>query len=385
MKFPKFVKKRVTLEKKHITGQNLHPGSVENFLIYYGLFLRTFYKGFTIADHYISFIRKKDGFVRFTNIKYIQMKENINTEIRNLIYMTHAKSKYLLIPIYIINSNNTCSHANIIIYNRLTQEAEIIEPIGSGDDVYKKITPKELFADVERKFNIRIKKFHDVYQSCPLYGSQYYNNETKMQSLQTSFMNNMLGINGYCVAWCFFFALLRFINPSIDLINLQTIFLNSFAEKAGKIIRKFHLEFIKFRYEIQSKNDVLNIARPVGIPYELKLSCCKMSKYNGGYDLNVLKTIGKSHGINGNSRTNICNQLLQIKNISYNFINSTKYNQIKNNTSKNRNMKKVLEFCSKPTSKGGIDVKMLRRFAESFGMNTAKKTRAEICEFLKKL
>lgn len=353
--------------------QNIHPGIYVNFLMLYSLFLRKYTKNFVVQDQYL-FLGIDRNF-RIMNVPEKLILNDFSKNISDRLFSSNIKTlfpvRFFIIPIF-LQISSASAHANIIIYDSMTRKAEIFEPNGNSFDTrhhfYNPQQLENIVQILEKTFSLKLLELIPPIRTCPLYGPQYYNHtffqhQSKMYNECKKFNRNFK-IGGYCASWSYFFTLLRLLNPEIQLYKLQTAFIQKYGEKAFYIIRKFHSNFLKFKFSLRENPNIDSLFQLKHISYNKNIRLCDKNNING-YNFQSLRAIARIYDITGRSRKELCQKLrrkLRVEKLNKKFVAQT---------------------CEKSESQGGLSIHDLRTFAHNFaGVPGNVTKRQDICKFL---
>lgn len=126
-------------------------------------------------------------------------------------FMKDKKVQYLLIPVSLVSKPkenfSTGHHANVMIYNKETNELEHFEP--HGLELSKEsYNPDELYASVREVFRGKVKKYYSPIQLCPK-NMQFFQT---METDEAGFLED----HGHCAVWCIWYADVRLSNPKMS-------------------------------------------------------------------------------------------------------------------------------------------------------------------------
>ena len=172
-----------------------------------------------------------------------------------------TRSTFIIIPFGFNCIDESSSHSNLLVYNTKTKELERFEPYGTVTDCYNvdglDLKLKHLFNN-----NVRKNMINNVYEPlsfCPAKSFQYIEEEQEENSLE---------LDGFCVAWSFWYADTRMSNPDksrSEVVNiaLQTLkndygrfrtFIRSYSEFLAKLSSKI--------FDIKTANEVFEAEEP---------------------------------------------------------------------------------------------------------------------------
>lgn len=143
------------------------------------------------------------------NINYINPDLNIYI----LKLLENGGIRFILLKLTIVTGSNA-SHANIIIYDKLLNEAYRFEPYGIIDLYDNNLLNRTIEMELNKYTNKKIK---------------YYSPEDYMDSVPIQINSNELDQEkkklgdpfGYCLSFCFWFIELKLLNPNINIKELM--------------------------------------------------------------------------------------------------------------------------------------------------------------------
>jgi ankyrin repeat protein len=188
--------------------------------------------------------------------------------------------RFFIIPIGIELSNNDYSygHANILIFDFLTMEVERFEPHGAESPYGFDYNPKLLDNTLKNKIDIENLGFKYIIPNDYLQKIGFQIKE--IYELKSDYIGDP---NGFCVAWCIWWADIRLTNPSIDRVKLVKLLSKQIVNDEysyKKLIRNYSNVITKIRDKIFLKvginindwiNDNINVEQKLLLEKTLKI------------------------------------------------------------------------------------------------------------------
>ena len=206
---------------------NIETSLTENFIE--NLKLEEYYKMNGLEKNYIA------EFLNF-EIVWSYQKLFVPSNIKSIIvnFLKNDKKRYLVLPIGIELSNG--AHANILLYDKTTNEMERFEPYG------KDFPPNFNYNSKNLDFNLN-SLFQNYFKDLKYFTPSDFEIKIGLQLLDSYEYNKEKHINdpgGFCAAWSLWYIEMRITNPDIDRKNI----LNS-------LINQIRLKRLSFRFVIR--------------------------------------------------------------------------------------------------------------------------------------
>lgn len=152
-------------------------------------------------------------------------------------FLKNTKTKYLIIFVVLQNEDN--KHANIIIVNTQTKEAERYDPYGLS------LSIPFNYVELDKKLISFFKK----------YDLKYINSSEYLEYINLQKINNNIDTDNYCVVWCIWLVYI-YVDTEINrkkLIKYIIEIVNTRLYKYKNIINNFNNEIVEIRNNIFSK------------------------------------------------------------------------------------------------------------------------------------
>lgn len=191
-----------------------------------------------LEDYYKMNGLEKNYMAEFLNFEIVWsyqklfVPSNIKSIINN--FLKNDKKRYLILPVGIELSNG--AHANILIYDKTTNEIERFEPYG------KDFPPNFNYNSKNLDFNLK-NLFQNYFQDLKYFTPSDFEIKVGLQLLDSYEYNKEKHINdpgGFCAAWSLWYAQMRITNSSID----RKYILNN-------LINQIRLKRLSFRFVIR--------------------------------------------------------------------------------------------------------------------------------------
>jgi ankyrin repeat protein len=170
-----------------------------------------------------------------------------NPKIENIFNNSiNDKSKrFIIIYLSLLDPKIFNKHANVLIYDKKTNEVERFDPYGLN------LSVPFNFADLDK----RIKQyFLKIDKNIKYISPKEYLNEVGLQRLDIEEDKIFIGDpSGFCVSWCIWYSNLRINNPTINRLKIIRYIIEIFSQQQLKyknMIRNFSYNITKIRDEI---------------------------------------------------------------------------------------------------------------------------------------
>jgi ankyrin repeat protein len=200
-----------------------------------------------LEEYYFNNGINRGNFDEFLNFELIWSYQKIfyPTIIKELIqkFLKDSTKRFLIIPVGIELSNG--SHANILFYDKLSNQMERFEPYGNDFPPGFYYNPNSLDHHIKSLFSNYFVNSNDSNDSknFKYFGPSDYQTKIGLQLLDTmeySKEKNIGDPGGFCAAWSLFYAEMRIVNIGIDRKDL-----------IPKLINHIRLKHMTFRTVIR--------------------------------------------------------------------------------------------------------------------------------------
>jgi hypothetical protein len=394
---------------------NMHPGTIVNFNLLLPLFLQMKSKNSVVLANKEINYNYALGKLKKTKPLFSEYDKKYYKQYEKALKVTNPTKntgqRYIIIPLT-LHQNSTLYHANAILIDKETGIAELYEPNGAAFTHISEMAGPRIKDMIEQITKIKIKQILLPIETCPLFGLQAFNmtqNSAVKDSETTKKLkrfNKFHSIGGYCAAWSMYIVFLKITNPNKSIYRMQQKLLRR-KKNIPYLIRGFYNEFNLFKLKLnkaKTPNEIKQVMENITVKqkpksikepkskvskmypeipkqYEKNITKCENFPKNGGYNSKSLKEIAKSYAISPTKKKGeICTLLRKyLINIKTSKINIKPVHSPVEPTK--GNYKKNITKCTMTETKGGYNIKELRKIGEKYGIKEIK--RSEICKKLK--
>lgn len=175
---------------------------------------------------------------------FLQVNPNIKDMFKN-------NARFIIIYLSLLDPKIFNKHANVLIYDKKTNEVERFDPYGLNLSIPFNYT------ELDKRL---IQYFSKIDSNIKYISPKDYLSEVSLQRLDTEENQIFIGDpNGFCVSWCIWYTNLRINNPNINRSKIIRYIVDIFNQKQIKyknLIRNFSYNITNIRDKILNKLNI---------------------------------------------------------------------------------------------------------------------------------